>query len=111
MADTIPREVSDQERWVCENRIVGISVDYVQIGTDTSATYVALTPDTGKPVRWLDSTFRKVARIELSHASIVSPAYGVAEAVKARKEYEKKNARELADYRRLKAKFEGTPHD
>lgn len=108
MSETIPQAVSDQERWIVRNRVSAIRVEYRQTGTDTAETYVQLTPwDGGKPVCWLDSTFRKVATLKLSHASIAEPAYGVRERVEAREKWEAKNARELADYKRLKAKFEG----
>lgn len=102
-----PREVSEQERWIAKNRVVGVSVEYVQTGTDTAATYVTLTPDHGKPVRWLDSTFRQVARLTLGHASLAEPNYGIADAVKARESFERANANDLATYRRLQAKFGG----
>ena len=104
---TIPQDVTAEERWIVKNRVQAIRVEYRQTGTDTADTFVHLTPSEGKPVCWKDSTFRKVARLELGYATVVEPHYGVRDRVEAREKWEKANARELAEYRRLKAKFEG----
>lgn len=103
--NTIPPDVSAQERWIVHHRVDAIRVEHRQTGTDTAETYVHLSA--GKvTVCWGDTDFRKVARLDLSWATVVSPAYGVTERVEAREKWEKANARELAEYKRLKAKFE-----
>lgn len=104
---TTPREVADEERWIVKNAVTAIRVEYRQTGVDTAETYLHLTPHQGKPVCWKASTFNRVARLELTHFECVRPLYGVREAVEAREKWEKANARELSEYRRLKAKFEG----
>ena len=100
-----PAPVTAQERWVCEHRVCAIRVEYRQTGTDTAETFLHLTATYGATVCWCEATFRKVARLEIGTSSIASPAYGVADRVKARTEWEQKNARELADYKRLKEKY------
>jgi hypothetical protein len=102
-----PVDVTEQERWIVHNRVQSIRVEYRQTGTDTAETYLHLKTADGKGVCWCEATFRKVARLEIGTATCVEPAFGVRERVKAREEWEKANARELADYKRLKAKFEG----
>lgn len=107
MADKVPPDVTTQERWIVENAVVAVRAEYRQTGTDTAETYLHLTPSEGKAVCWLDSTFRKVARLEIGTYTVAAPNYGLREKVEARDKWEKANARELADYRRLKAKFDG----
>lgn len=104
-AKPIPRPVSDAERWIAKHGVCAIRVHHVQTGVDTSATEVELTPTSGKPVRWKDSTFNAVAELRLSWATCVQPKHGVREAVEAREKWEKAEARDLAELRRLKAKF------
>lgn len=101
----MPPDVSAKERWIVRHRVDAIRVEHRQTGADTAETYVHLSA--GKvTVCWEDTDFRKVARLDLSWATVVSPNYGVAERVEAREKWEKANARELAEYKRLKAKFE-----
>lgn len=106
MNEKIPDPVSEQERWIVHHRPDSIRVEYRQTGADTAETYVHLS-EREQTVCWLDRTFRAVADLDLSHASIAKPEYGVRERVLDREKYEKNNAAELATYRRLKAKFEG----
>lgn len=101
----IPRPVSAAERWIAKHAVCGLRVHHVQTGVDTSETEVELIPSSGKPVRWKADTFREVARLELSWATCVEPKYGVREAVEAREKWEAAEARDLAELRRLKAKF------
>lgn len=110
MSESIPPDVSEQERWICHNHVESVRAEYRQTGTDTAESYVHLKPVTGKAVCWLESTFRKVARLEFGTGTVAQPGYGVCERVKAREAWEKSNAKELAEYKRLKAKFEGAPH-
>lgn len=102
-----PADASKQERWIAKNRVISIRAEYRQTGADTAESYVHLTPSSGEAVCWLESTFRKVARLEFGTGTVAAPAYGVRERVEAREKWEKANAQELADYQRLKAKFEG----
>lgn len=103
--ETIPRSVTDRERWIARHQVEAIRVEYRQTGADTAETYVHLTSKSGGKVCWLDSSFRSVATLELSWATCVRAHPGIREAVEAREEWEKRNRRELAEYERLKAKF------
>ena len=105
MSEKNPKRVSDEARWICSHRVIGVSIEYVQTGTDTAETYLTLTPESGNKVRWLDRTFSKVATLELDHYRLVKPKYGVREEVEAWDKYEKANAAELAEYERLRAKY------
>lgn len=109
MADEkIPAAVTDEEKWIAHHRVDSIRVESRQTGVDTAETYVHLTAGSVTAV-WRSSTFNKVAKLSLSWASIAEPAYGVRERVEAREKWEKANARELSEYKRLKSKFEGEP--
>lgn len=107
--ERIPDPVTEQERWIAKHRVDSIRVEYRQTGTDTAETFVTLT-DGKEKVTWVGSTFRKVARLELGYNTLATANYGVAERVAARDKWEEANARELAEYKRLRAKFEkGAP--
>ncbi|WP_426355624.1 hypothetical protein ACN9MD_09525 [Stenotrophomonas maltophilia] len=107
--ERIPDPVTEQERWIAGHYVDAVKVEYRQTGIDTAQTYVTLIAGKEK-VTWKDSTFRKVARLELSNNTLVEPNYGVREKVKAREAWERANEKELAEYKRLKEKFEkGVP--
>lgn len=105
MDDKIPEPVSQEAQWIVHNRVDTVRVEYRQTGTDTAETYVHLKAGS-KEVCWHDSTFKKVARLELSSSTLVEPVYGLRDKVEAREKWEKANAAELATYHRLKAKYE-----
>lgn len=100
----VPRPVTPEERWIATHRPDRVRVEYRQTGTDTAETYVHL-EDGGSKVCWHDTTFNKVARLQLGYNTVAVPAYGIAEAVEARMAFEKKEARDLAEYKRLARKF------
>ena len=107
-AEQIPRPVSAEERWIAHNAVVAIRVEHRQTGVDTTETYVHLTShDKKKPVCWKASAFRQVARLELTHYQCAVPLPGVEKAVREREKWDEENQQELAEYHRLKAKFEG----
>lgn len=99
-----PPNVTDEERWIVRHYVDTIRVEYRQTGVDTAETYVHLKAGKNE-VCWHSSTFNKVARLYLSHNACVETNYGVREKVKAREEWEKKHASELALYKQLKEKF------
>lgn len=110
MEEKIPAPVTPEERWIVHNRVDSVRVEYRQTGTDTAETYVHLTAG-DRTVCWRDTTFKKVARLELSWATLVEPVYGLREKVEARDKWEKANAKELAEYQRLKLKYGATTPD
>lgn len=105
MVERIPDSVTEQERWIVKHQVDTVKVEHRQTGADTAETYVTLIAGKEK-VTWRDHVFKKVARLDLSWATVASPNYGVAERVAAREAWERDNAKELAEYERLKAKFE-----
>lgn len=104
MAERIPEPVTEQERWIVNHHVDTVKVEYRQTGADTAETFVILIAGKAKAT-WTADTFRKVARLNLSYNTAVEPNYGVRERVEAREAWEKANAKELAEYERLKAKF------
>lgn len=105
-AEMTPPDMTAEERWIVENIVTAIRVEYRMTSADTADTYVHLTGWEGQKACWRDTTFAKVARLRLDYNSCAEPLPGIREKVEARKAWERKNARELAEYRRLKAKFE-----
>lgn len=103
--ERIPAPVTDQERWIAKHYVDTVKVEHRQTGTDTAETFVTLIAGKDR-VTWRKETFCKVARLELSYNTVVEPNYGVRDRVRAREAWEKANDEELAEYKRLRSKFE-----
>lgn len=108
MSESIPRPVSDHEKWVAKNRIVAIKAEYRATGADTAETYVHMESFNGEKVCWKRQMFDSVAIVKMDYSTVAEARPGIREKVEAREKYEKENDRELALYKRLKEKFEGT---
>lgn len=105
--EKVPPNVSQEARWIVNNTVTAVRVEYRMRTEDTAETYVHLKNWEGKEVCWLGTTFNQVAQMKLGYNYCAEPKYGVVEAVRAREAYEKKNAKELAEWKRLNAKFGG----
>lgn len=111
--DGLPPAYTEREAWLIDNRVAGIKTSYEMTSADTAQDYVTLTSTSGKSVRWKVEEFRAIARLTTGYisstSSLVEPVdYGLRDRVATRREWEKANADDLATYKRLKAKFEGT---
>jgi hypothetical protein len=113
---SIPPAPTARVAWLYKHgaEIVGLRVDYVMLTSDTSKTVWHLELSDGHK--------ETVDETELSGLLCFYPHHDVPshralailkrelqEQCRTRAEWEKKNNRELAEYKRLKAKFEGTP--
>lgn len=93
---------------LCElGYITEIKVSYRQTGTDTAETFVKITGSGGK-VEGLWTTWNPYLRLRIDYNTIAEVVPHMQAEVEAWKDFEKKNAAELATYNRLKKKFETT---
>jgi len=86
--------------------IQGIHVDYRQTGDDTADTFVVLKSSSGKEIRGKWDTYKKYLCVGVTHAYIAELKDHYRQMVIAWRKYEKSNRAELAEYYRLKRKYE-----
>ena len=106
-----PPTYTEQEAWLIDHKVTGIKTSYKMITADSSQDYITLTDDySKKSVTWQIETFRRIAKLAdyvSNTSSLVVPVeYGLADRIRKRREWEKKEARDLAEYRRLQEKFD-----
>lgn len=110
-----PPTYTEQEAWIVDNRVCGIKTSYEMTGADTAQDYITLTSLNGKSVTWKMERFSAIATLARhvsSTSSLVDPKeYGLRERIEKRRQWEKKEASDLAEYKRLQAKFGPTPPD
>jgi hypothetical protein len=94
------------KKWLCNNTIVGLKVHYYQTGTDTSDTDWELIPQTGKSKRVKAHTVRPLVTLRPDWVRVLQINAEVRREVEEYEKFAKKEARDLSEYRRLKAKFE-----
>ena len=93
------------KKWLCENTIIGVKVHYYQTGTDTSETDWEVFPSEGKSQRWRAGTVRGYVQFEPDWVRLFKVLPSVRKEVEEWQAFEKKEKRDLAEYKRLKAKF------
>ena len=84
--------------------IYGLLIEYKQTGTDTSDTFVTLI-SSNDTLKGLWCTYSPYLDVEVGHCYVATIKQSARSIVDHWKEFEKKNKRELAEYKRLKAKF------
>lgn len=94
--------------------ITGVKVDYVMTGVETSKTVWHLTLSDGSKSTVDETDLREVVvfyphRDVPGHRAIAVLKRELWQQCEARQKWEKSNARELAEYRRLHKKYGGTP--
>lgn len=86
--------------------IRGIIIDYRQTGTDTADTYCELLGDGKKKVCGLWRTYRGYLDVSVGHCSAARIQPHLRKQIDDWRRFEKENAKELAEYERLKSKFD-----
>ena len=86
--------------------IHGLYIEQRQTGTDTADTFVKITGSNGK-AEGLWRTYREFLELVPDHNSVCHVKEKYARQVEDWRKFEKQNAKELAEYKRLKAKFDG----
>lgn len=99
-------EQYDLKKWLWYNTIVGLKLYYYQTGTDTASTDWELTPKEGKKKRVKAHDVKGLVNISPDWIRVLQldPRH-----VKEMEEYDafaKKEAKDLAQYEKLKKKFE-----
>lgn len=87
--------------------IRGIVVDYRQTGTDTAETYCEILGSGKGKVSGIWSTYSPFLDVCVDWSSVARVKYRHRKDYEEWIKFEKANATELAEYNRLKAKFEG----
>ena len=93
------------KKWLCENVIVGLKIHYYQTGEDRSSTDWELFPQEGKSQRWRASTVEDLVIFSPDWVRLFKVVDEVRKEVEEWKIFEKEEAHDLAEYRRLKEKF------
>lgn len=101
------KEPTDWElkKWLCDNTVVGLRIHYFQTGTDTSETDWELTPATGKSKRVRSDRVSPLVEVRPDWVRVLSPLRSVVREVEEYTIFAKKEARDLAEFKRLSAKF------
>jgi len=94
------------KKWLYDNFITGLKIHHYQTGTDTAATDWELIPHTGKSKRLRDHTIQKLVEVRPDYNSVLKPVNSVIKEVEEWGKFAKVEAKELAEYERLKKKFE-----
>lgn len=84
--------------------IQGIFIEYKQTGTDTSETFVTLT-GSKDILKGLWRTYSPYLDVEVGHCYVAKIKQEMRSAVTDWKVFEQENKEELAEYKRLQAKF------
>lgn len=94
------------KKWLCKNTIVGLKVHHYSTGIDTSDTDWELIPQTGNPLRVKEIVVRPLVTLRPDWVRVLQINAEVRREVEEYEKFAKKEARDLSEYRRLKAKFE-----
>lgn len=95
------------KKWLCKRSIIGIIVHYYQTGTDTSDTdWEIKTPSGSKRIQ--KDIAQKILIYEPDWIRLMKVRPDIEAEVEAYEAFAKKEAKELAEYNRLKAKFDKT---
>lgn len=103
-----PAPYTPAELWLTQHQVVAVRTSYKMTSEDTCDNYVELESFHGEKVKWLQSTFNKVATLRVGGTNLAELRLGIRDRVEKRLKWEKANAAELATFKRLKAKFEGS---
>jgi len=96
---------NDLIRLVSLGVISKVAISSVLVGNDSACTMCVLASDTGE-VKGKWSTYEKYLDQRFDYRSVVRVKWEYAEEVRAWNKYESDNTNELAEYERLKAKYE-----
>lgn len=94
--------------------IVKITHHWEFTSADTSRNWIEFHPDKGKPFRAPDGWQKLFEFAANHHNTLIVPNYHGERALKRLEEikaFETRNAKERAEFERLKAKFGAAPHD
>ena len=110
-----PQKPTRIEEWLCSVNVGGLIVESRMTGCDTSETFWKLIPTDAfgntdgcaKPEKFPDSSLRNLVDLRPDHCSVLRPRREIVAKVEAWKKFEKSESRDLAEYNRLRLKFEG----
>lgn len=96
----------DLKEWLCDHQIKGLIVHYYQTGTDTADTDWELIPSEGKSKRVKDHNVKDLVTLRPDWVRVMTVTDRVQREVKEYREFAEREAAGLAEYERLKKKFD-----
>jgi hypothetical protein len=93
------------KEWLCDHSIKGLIVHYYQTGTDTSDTDWELIPRSGEPKRFKADKVKDLVNLRPDWVRVMNVTDRVQREVKDYREFAEREAADIAEYERLKAKF------
>lgn len=94
------------KQWLCRNTIVGLRIHYIQTGTDTARTEWELIPMAGTSKKVSPEVVAPLVELKPDWVRVLQVKQHVLIEFKEYEEFTKKEAADLAEYERLKKKFE-----
>ena len=98
----------EMKRWVCGNTIVGLRVWYYQVGVDTADTDWELVASGGGKKRVKRHLVENLVDVKPDYVRVLRVKKEVVDEVAEWDKYAEKEKSDLAEYERLKKKFEGS---
>jgi hypothetical protein len=95
------------KKWLCEHLIRGLIVHYYQTGIDKSDTDWELIPLEGKSKRVKADKVESLVTLRPDWVKVMTVTDRVKREVEEYREFAKREAADLAEFERLKKKFEG----
>lgn len=94
------------KKWLCDNIIIGCKVHYYQTGTDTSDTDWEIFTKEGGAKRLKRDMIMHLIRFSPDWIRLFAVEDCILREVEAYRNFAKREAKDLAEYNRLKKKFE-----
>jgi len=94
------------KEWLCDHKTKGLVVHYYQTGTDTADTDWELIPREGKSKRVKDHKVKDLVTLRPDWVRVMTVTDRVRREVEEYREFAKREAADLAEYERLKKKFD-----
>ena len=94
------------KKWLSENAVCGLKLHYYQTGTDTATTDWELIPVDGKSKRVRSDSVKDLITISPDWYRVLRLSERYIKEVEEYSVFEKKEHKDLTEYKRLKKKFE-----
>lgn len=93
------------KKWLCENTVKGLVIHRRIVNNDESETYWELIPTEGKSKKVKDNPVSSMVQLRPDWVRVLSVLGSIKREVDEYKQFSKFEAKDLAEYERLKKKF------